>query len=211
LVVVILGSGTGWLVYGTGVLDIRSVSVEGSQTVPPEQVLAAAKVPLGTPLARLDTGGIRARVGALRPVAAVEVFRSWPHTVTVRIVERRPVAVVVQNSGYGLLDAEGVLYGSTSARPTGLPFVRLLDPGPGDRATRAVLAVVGVLTPELRHQLVEITAPTAEQVTLVLARGRSVFWGDAQDSSRKATVATALLARPGTRIDVSAADVVTVK
>jgi len=191
---------------------VRAVQVRGTVTVPADQVRERAAVPIGTPLARVDLAAVRARVAAIPVVESVTVDRSWPGTLTVRVRERAPVAVVpLTRGGFALVDADGVAFRSVAARPPGVPLVVVRSPGRDDRATAAALTVLRSLTPQLRAQLVSVQAPTAEQVTLVLAKGRSVFWGDAGDSDRKAVVATALLRRPGTRIDVSAPGVVTVR
>jgi cell division protein FtsQ len=213
---VVLGTVTvllvaGWLVLGTRVFDVRTVAVQGAVTVPPAAVREAAAVRLGSSLARVDVDRVRSRVSALGPVAKVQVYRTWPHTLTVQIGERQPVAVVRRRDGYAELDGGGLPFRTVARRPAGLPLVQVARPGPGDRATRSVLVVVAALTPELRAQLARIAAPTAEQVTLVLRDGRQIFWGDSDRSDRKATVATALLTRPGQRIDVSAPRVITVK
>ncbi len=44
----------------------------------------------------------------------------------------------------------------------------------------------------------------------MLTGGREIVWGDATENATKARVATSLLGRSGTVIDVSAPDVVTV-
>jgi cell division protein FtsQ len=201
----------GWLVLGTRVFDVRTVAVQGAVTVRQATVREAAAVRLGSPLGRVDVDGVRKRVADLGPVAKVQVYRTWPHTLTVQITERQPVAVVRRRGGYAELDAGGVPFRTVARRPAGLPLVEVARPGPKDRPTRSVLVVAAALSPELRAQLVRIAAPTAEQVTVVLTGGRQVFWGDSDRSDRKSTVATALLARPGKRIDVSAPRVVTVK
>jgi cell division protein FtsQ len=46
---------------------------------------------------------------------------------------------------------------------------------------------------------------------LELVNDREVIWGDAEQSDRKAQVATALLAQPVTTIDVSAPEVASTK
>lgn len=201
----------GWLVLGTRVFDVRTVTVEGAATVTSAAVRDAAAVRLGSSLARVDVDGVRTRVSALGPVAKVQVYRTWPHTLTVQVTEREAVAVVHRRDGYVELDAGGVAFRTVARRPAGLPLVVLARPGPKDRATRSALVVAAALTPGLRTRLVRITAPTAEQITVVLKNDRRVFWGDSDRSDRKATVATALLSRPGKRIDVSAPRVVTVK
>jgi cell division protein FtsQ len=201
----------GWLVLGTRVLDVRAVAIDGLVTLDAATVRTAAAVPLGSPLARVDVDAVARRVSALGPVADVRIYRTWPHTLRVRVTERRPAAVVPQGKRYLLVDSTGYVYRTLARRPAGLPVVRVDRPRPSDRATRSALAVAAALTPELRRVLVRISAPTAEQVTVHLRDGRTVFWGDAGDSADKATVATALLERPGKRVDVSAPRVVTVK
>jgi cell division protein FtsQ len=201
----------GWLVLGTRVFDVRAVAVHGVAILDPETVRKTAAVPLGAPLARVDVDRVSARVSALDPVADVRIYRTWPHTLEIQVIERRPAAVVRRGASFVVLDGAGYPYLRQARRPAGLPLLELARPSPSDRATRSALSVAAALTPELRRELVRIAAPTAEQVTLRLRKGRSVFWGDAGDSADKATVATALLGRPGKRIDVSAPDVVTVK
>jgi cell division protein FtsQ len=201
----------GWVVLGTGVLGVRSVRVEGARTLPAADVVAAAAIAPDTPLARLDTAAVTARVAALPAVASATVRRSWPHTVVVAVVERAAVAVVRRDRSFLLLDAAGVPFRRVPARPRGLLALDLRAPGPDDRATRAALAVARTLPPALRAKVATIAAPTPDQVELRLAGGRVVFWGDAADGDRKAVVATALLSRPGRRIDVSAPDLATVR
>jgi cell division protein FtsQ len=90
--------------------------------------------------------------------------------------------------------------------------VKLARPGPDDVTTRAALRVLAALTPTLRGQLVALVADAPARIRLDLTGGRTVVWGDAEDSDTKARVATGLLARPGTVIDVSSApDVVAVR
>ncbi|MCY7344460.1 MAG: FtsQ-type POTRA domain-containing protein, partial [Pseudonocardia sp.] len=94
LVVVLVGLGVGAraLVYDAGLADVEDVRVTGVLTVATPDVLAAAAVPVGTPLADVDTATIADRVARLPAVASVRVTRGWPHTVTVAVTERVPVA-----------------------------------------------------------------------------------------------------------------------
>jgi cell division protein FtsQ len=209
--VLLIGAGGVWTVYDTRVLDVRAVAVDGANVLTPDEVRAAAAVPIGSALARVDTAGVERRVRALKPVATVEVSRAWPHTLTISVHERVAVAVVARGSTFLLLDRSGLAYTVAEHRPSGLTLLDLRTPAPGDRATIAALSTIAALPPAIRHQLISISAPTGAQVTLVLAAGRTVFWGDADNSAAKAVVATALLARPGKRIDVSAPDVVTTR
>jgi cell division protein FtsQ len=199
-----------WVLFGTSVLGVRSVEVTGTQVTTPEAVLAAAAITVGTPMLRLDTGAIADRVRALPPVAEVDVRRSLPNTVVITVTERTPAALVPDAGGYGVLSADGVLFHRVSAPLAGVPVVRLDTPGPADPATLAVLRVVAALTPELRGVLAEILAPAPTRISLTLVDGRTVVWGDAESSDRKAAVATTLLGEAASEIDVSVPDIATV-
>jgi cell division protein FtsQ len=201
-----------WMVYGTSVLGVRDVRIEGTGVLSPLQVQQAAAVPMSKPLARIDLSGVRARVEGLAPVERAIVSRSWPGTVVVKVIERQPVAAVpVGNQEFQLIDAEGVAYRTVERAPAGLPLAKLAAPGQGDVNTRSALTVLASLTPQLRTQLVTISVAGPARISLVLRKNRTVIWGDDTASGRKAQVATALLRQKGDTIDVSAPDVVTIR
>jgi cell division protein FtsQ len=201
----------GWVVAGTPLLGVRSVEVVGATMVTPEQVRAAAGVPIGTPLVQVDLTEVAHRVDTLAPVRQAEVSRRWPSTLVVRVQERVPAATVAVSGGYLVLDASGVVFRHDVTRPPEVPLLRVANPGPDDAATRAALSVLPALTPQLRQRLRVLVAQAPTRISLELAEDRRIVWGDASDSAAKARVATSLLARPGHVIDVSAAEVVTVR
>lgn len=199
-----------WVVLASSWLAVDRVEVTGTGRLQPAQVVEAAAVAAGTPLARVDTGDVEDRVAALPPVAEVAVRRTWPGTLTVEVVERTPAAAVDGPGGVVLVDATGVLFGGEPALPAGLPRLEVADPGPEDPATRAALDVHAALPEELRGQVVQVQAPSPSGVVLVLADGRQVVWGRPGGTSTKAAAVLALLDRPGTVFDVSGEGVVVV-
>lgn len=209
--VVVAASVAVWVLLGSTWLGVATITVRGERTVSTEQVALAAAIPVGTPLARLDTAAAAARVSRLPAVASVQVQRSWPNTVVVTVTERTPVAVVARGKVYALVDAGGTLYRTVPTRPVGLPLIQVAEARPGDPTTTAALTVAEALTPQLRERLTAVVASSAQRVEVRLRDKRVVFWGPADDSPRKARIATALLGQFGTRIDVSAPDVVTVR
>jgi cell division protein FtsQ len=206
---VIVVAACAYVLYGTSLLGVRQIDVTGTVIAPPEAVLAAAAVAEGTPLLRLDTDGIAQRVGALPPVASVDVRRSWPHTLVIAVTERTAVAVVGEPTGFAVLDASGVVFHHVPSQPPGTVLVRVAAPGPDDQATVAALRVVSALTAALRAVVSEIVAPSPTGIVLLLTDGRTIQWGDAESSDIKAVVATALLDRAENTIDVSVPDIAT--
>ena len=76
----------------------------------------------------------------------------------------------------------------------------------GSAALRATLDVLDALPVQVRAQVREVRAASLEQVTLRLTRGRTVEWGSAERSERKAAVLAVLLTRKARVYDVSAPD-----
>jgi cell division protein FtsQ len=201
-----------WLVYGTAVLGVRNVKVVGAQLIDPVQVEQAADVPADEPLARVDLDAVRARVRAIPAVDRVTVKRGWPSTLVIEVVERTAVAAVPAGPGkMALIDASGTPYREVARKPDGLPLVRTANPGPADLNTRSALKVLGALSPELREQLIAISVAAPAQIHLELSKDRTVVWGDDTDNETKSQVATALLKKARSEIDVSAPLVVTIR
>jgi cell division protein FtsQ len=191
---------------GTGLLAVRTVEVTGSTIAGADQVRSTAAVVLGTPLARVDTRAVADRVKALPSVADVDVRRSWPSTLVIAVTERQPVAAVKVSAGFAVLDGSGVLFETVAAPPTGAVLLAVARPGPADAATLAGLTVISALTPQLRRVVRQVDVASLDGITLELIDGRVIVWGDAEQSTKKAQVATLLLGRAHQRLDVSAPD-----
>lgn len=199
-----------WVVGFSGALGVRRVTVTGVTVLSADQVRAAAAVPDGRPLARVDTDGVAQRVRGLAGVERVAVTRSWPGTLRITVTERRGVALVDRGDALWLVDPDGVVFQRLTSHPK-LPILRIPGVGPDSDLARAALTAVTALPPTLLAHVDEVRAPTPEQVTLYLAGRRTVRWGGAEDSAAKARVLSALLSRPGTYYDVSTPSVVTVR
>jgi cell division protein FtsQ len=213
LLLVGLGFGVRVLLYDAGLFDVEQVQVAGAVTVPEADVLAAAAVPTGVPLAAVDTAAIATRVAQLPPVESVHVGRSWPHTVTVTLTERVPVATVSTYQGPALVDRSGVVYRGVPG--PGLPRLTTA-PRSGDPATFAAVAVLAALPDALRAQVetagVTIASPGAPgQVTLRLAGDKEVRWGVPERAEEKVAALTALLTQPGQVYDVTSPDLPTIR
>jgi cell division protein FtsQ len=193
-----------WLVLLSPVLAVSDVQVAGTGRLAPEQVSAAAAIEPGTPLARIDVGGVAARVRAeLPPVADVRVRRVWPDTLRLQVTERVPAAGVAREDGVLLVDTAGVGFATEPALPPGVPSLELATPGPDDPATTAALAVLGELPEHLRGQLAVLRAGGPSDVSFDLVDGRRVVWGAPGDAATKTTALGTLLQMEGELYDVS--------
>lgn len=190
-----------WVVGFSQALAATTVTVTGTSVLTAADVTAAAQVPLGTPLIRLDTDAIAKRVKALKPVAAVSVSRSVPNKVTIAVTERKAVYAVSSSSGFDLVDATGVPYTSVGDVPQGLPVANISQDS--ERLRRDVATVVSAMPQVLRDRAVLVTAETPDSIVIELRGGAEVVWGSAEESAEKATVIAALLTVSASVYDVS--------
>ncbi|GAA0968799.1 cell division protein FtsQ/DivIB [Actinocorallia libanotica] len=214
LIASLLGAAV-WVVLGSKLLVVREVAVRGISLLERDKVLAAAQVPLGAPMARLDAEAIERRIRKSREVESVSVTRDWPTTLVIAVRERTPIATVEQNGLFHHVDRFGVTVLTTPARPAHLPLLVVAAPGAGDPSTREGLAVLRELPHRWKSRLVTIEALSAESVVLRLEGGLDVVWGAAGRAEEKHRLLKALLAtktgRAARTIDVSAPEVVTTR
>jgi len=74
------------VLYDSRLLDVQGVQVEGISTLPETDIVRAAAVPIGAPLASIDAAQVAERVAQVPAVATAVVTRLWPHTVTLTVV-----------------------------------------------------------------------------------------------------------------------------
>lgn len=213
-----LGVGVRVLLYDSGLADVEGVAVTGVVSVPVPEVLAAAAVTPGGPLAAVDTAEVETRVAQLPGVADVTVGRDWPHTVAVMIVERVPVATASTPQGPYLVDDTGLAF-LPASETAGLPRLTFDSVGPEDPRTRAALTVLAALPGDIRGQVLTIDVTTVATVTddmagtvvLGLTDDRQVRWGSPDRAADKASVLAALLTRSGRVYDVASPELPTVR
>ena len=208
-----------WLLLAGPVLAVRAVHVDGLVTLPADQVQEAAGIGSGTPLLRVDVGTAESRVARLPQVASVEVTRDWPDSVVITVVERVPVAVVGEAGRRSLVDADGVLFDMvTGETPDGVVPLDVATPGPEDRTTLAGVAAIAALPSAVRGQVAAAAASSPDDITLTLADGTVVRWGDGSEPEAKSAALVGLLQQigsgalePAGTIDVSTPDAVVLR
>ncbi len=214
----VLAAGSAYVFYGSPWLRVRQVQVAGARTLTPDAVRAAAAVPAGSPLASVDTSAVAGRLRERLPrIASVDVTRSWPHTVVVKVTERTAKAVVKNGGKFIEVDSEGVRFATDSSAPSGVPFVELPEDAAAsagspsnryfgtDRLLHAAVQVAADLPESVQKQTQVIQVRSWDGITLQLTGNRTAVWGSAELGRQKATALVALMkaAHGATRYDVS--------
>lgn len=208
IALILLGGATLWVLYGSSWLRADRVSVSGTRVLTETQVREAAAVPLGDPLISVDLDAVESRLLKELPrIDSVEVIRSWPHEIGLKVSERTPVLIVeaADNSGkYVEVDAKGVRFATVSRAPEGVPVLELTVSRSGssaaslrrfgeDRLVRAAVGVAGSIPAAIAHETLVVKVRSYDSISLELSGDRTVAWGSAEKGRAKARALAALL------------------
>ncbi len=150
-VAVVIAGGLAWAAAMSPLLDVDQVVVRGADSSSAEAIERAAGVRLGSALATLDLGRVRAAAESVPWVDSAAVTRSWPGSVLISVTERRALAAArVSGGGWVLVDADRQLARTDQAELAGLPRVlgAVAEARPGaplDDAARGALALAALL------------------------------------------------------------------
>ncbi|MFB7861915.1 MULTISPECIES: cell division protein FtsQ/DivIB [unclassified Streptomyces] len=197
----VLVAGGVWALYGSGWFRVEQVTTSGTRVLTPAEVERVAAVPVGAPLVSVDTDAIEARLRERLPrIADVDVVRSWPHGIGLKVTERRPVLLIEKGGKFDEVDSGAVRFATVPTPPAGVPRLVLdvaaspsLRRFDGERLLRAAVGVTGELPEKIAQDVRVVRIMSFDSITLELDEGRTVFWGSGEDGPVKARVLTALM------------------
>jgi cell division protein FtsQ len=223
-------AGVAWALVGSRFLVVRSIQVTGTHLVPRAEVLAAARIPDGLPLIRVNTVAVADRIERITQIESAQVSRAWPTGVRISVRERTPVLAVASGRGYQLIDKFGVAVEQAARPPVRMPRFMLPPGSPsagspaagspaggsqsagpqalaslrGSPAVYAAAAVLRELPATLASKVTEVAAPSASDVTLTLSAGITIVWGGTDRPAAKAKELAVLMRVRARSYDVSA-------
>ncbi|MFJ5259156.1 cell division protein FtsQ/DivIB [Streptomyces sp. NPDC088387] len=214
---VLLAGGTLWVLYGSQWTRVERVSVSGTRVLTPDQITGAADVPVGAPLISVDTDAIEDRLGRKLPrIDSVDVVRSWPHGISLKVTERTPVLLVEEGGKFVEVDDEGVRFATVSKPAKGVPLLELTVSRSGSsaaslrrfgetRLVREAVRVADAVPAAVERDTRVVKVRSYDDISLELTNDRTVAWGSAEKGHAKArTLAALMKAAPDARhFDVS--------
>jgi cell division protein FtsQ len=220
LVVVVLGAaivGLVVVVNFTGVFDVTGVQATGVDRPTQELMIAAADITEGTPLARVNTRQVAESVQREVPaVSSVTVQRRWPHSIVIKATPRTVAANVTVDGLVRWADQTGFVFGAVNQPRKAAPSIIVrprfgTDTSARQRAIAEALIVARALPAPVKAKLARIEFRSQDDIVIATTSGRTIRWGSADDSDRKAVVLAALLGRKAKVYDVRTPDLPTTK
>jgi cell division protein FtsQ len=186
--------------------EARHVDVTGRSHLSRAAVLDLAGVGRGTNVFWLHSGAVQERLEADRWIASATVSRSLPSTISIRIQERTPVAVVPDPSGgYNVVASDGTTLARANDPGTTYPALLVDRAKPG--ALSIAASVAAGMDPWLRGHVRAIDARSGTLVVR-LRSGIPAYYGDTTAAAAKDRALGAVLrwalagAKPVQSIDV---------
>lgn len=179
------------------VLALRTVTVNGTRMLTPEQVQTALAPLQGKPLPQVSNEDVKHLLQPLIQVRDVTIEAHPPSTLVVHVRERTPVALVKQGAEFQLVDVDGVQLGTTQDPDSvKLPVIDGNAGVIGKDLFKAITAVLAALPADVLAKMSDASAKSADAVELKLVDGQTVVWGNAGERELKAKVLEALLKAP---------------
>lgn len=206
--------------FTTPLLHIRHIQVSGAQPLPKSEadsVRTAANLPNGTNFLLASANQMQTRVRALPWVRSAVVHRRFPHTVTVDMTLREPVAQVQTTGGIWEVDRAGLPIRNVRPQMAGrLPMIVwqqpiVVKPGMafGDHALQSALALSQWAQKETLIRLAKIEVDQSDNICLNMKDGIPIKFGpDMELESKQKLVANLYrrepdIARRIQQIDIS--------
>lgn len=206
LIVVALVGAFLWL-RSSDVLAVQRVTVPATTRVSEAELRAAVKPALGVSLLRVPVGAIEKALRQVPYVRTAHVYRAFPDTLEVRILEYQPQARVQMRDGSRWLVADdGRVLEKDAGDGSSLPLFVTdggAEPLPGEdlaspelvAALPMAVSISGSATWTATHPVDRIVVTSEGEVTMRLSGGAEVRMGKPTDLKQKLMVASEILDR----------------
>ncbi|MFE4534036.1 cell division protein FtsQ/DivIB [Streptomyces scopuliridis] len=190
-----------WALYGSSWLRVEKVNASGTDVLTRAEVETAAAVPVGAPLISVDTDRIEARLRRKLPrIDSVEVVRSWPNGIGLKVIERKPALLLEKGAKFIEVDAGGVRFATVEKAPKSVPLLELTVARSAgtqrfgtERLMREAVRVRAEVPEKVARDIRVVRVRSYDSISLELTGGRTVMWGSGEDGTAKARALTALM------------------
>jgi len=152
-------------------LEVRRVEVTGTRFLAPHEVLESSGIALGHHLLD-DRGPLQRALLAHPAIASAEIIRKPPHTLRVRIDEKRPIAFIEDGTLRAVDGTGAILPFDPALVPMDLPIIRgsLADTVRAPALLRAIAETerLTALDPALMREISEIRLSNGSDRVIVL-------------------------------------------
>ena len=161
---------------------LNEIRLDGAKYLTEEDILRIGNIYMGEPLFQLETDVVQSRLSKDLRVEEVSVRRRLPHTLEIKLKERRPLATIICDYGYLDLDRNGMVLDSYKTIKTmKIPMITgasardmYIGDTIDDELVKKVLDFLQRLNEETLNQLSEIAIVEQDYIVMYTATERAV-------------------------------------
>ena len=171
----------GFFVY-VPFFTLSEIKLVGAKYLTQEDIMKIGDIYPGEPLFQLETDVVQSRLSKDLRIEEVSVRRHLPHTLEVKIKERRPLATIVCDYGYLDLDRNGTIIDSyKSLKTMQIPMITgasvrdlYIGDAVDDEIVKKILDFLQRLNEDTLNHLSEIAIVEADYIVMYSATERPV-------------------------------------
>jgi cell division protein FtsQ len=185
----------------SSLVAVKSVHIEGTGDRPIEKRIDSALAQAGRGMTTLhvDHAALSKAVAPFPQVESVSADPKFPSSLTIKVVERRPAALIGEGSSAVAVAGDGTVLRGSPASHLHLPLLPLSAPPKGPQLGGPVLAqaeVLGAAPRPLRSEIDHSFNSQNGGVGVTLTGGVQLLFGDAANAVEKWRAAVAVLTDP---------------
>ncbi len=174
------------LLLGTGLylamtlpeFHVGSAKISGNQRISADEINSVLQTK-GQSIFTLTSGDLETRLRLNYPeLESARVSIGLPNLVTVTVVERQPVILWQQGSGYTWIDASGVAFRPRGSTPLLIPVMALAAPPASSTAAHDPLSPVAYISPDLVKSIQTLAPAVPAGVTMEYDPKLGLGWQD---------------------------------
>jgi cell division septal protein FtsQ len=164
LIVSVMAAIVGAALYNSAVIRVTKVNVVGNADMSDDNIIQALAVSDEPSMFAVKVADLRQRLLALPLIADARIWKKWPNTLEVQVIERFGVATVSSPTGWLIVDQQGIVLDRRAQRPL-LP-VLLID---GNEIDESTVTAGPVPNPALAPALLALSSAPSKLTVLVNA------------------------------------------
>lgn len=191
-----------WL-YRSDLFRVKKIEVTGNNRLSDSQIEKISAIEPGSNLVRLPLKEIEGRLLKDSWIKDVEISRSFPNTLKIKVAERKAIAVIPVDDGNAVVDEEGlVLEKISNIDKVNLLLIRDLDVRKvkvGQKIKSKSFSNASLclshLDEKLRKSLNIISAPSVDKLALYTNEGAEIIYGKAENFEKKNYIINKILSK----------------
>jgi cell division protein FtsQ len=190
-----------WLVFFTSTFTIKAVEITGSRIRSVQYVREESGIDAYRNIVTLPAAKISGRLEQDPWIKEARVGRRLPHTVTITVTERKPVALVDCNGAFFLVDGSG--WTISPAGPTDFPQLPRVNGGSmstpkvaarvADRRVVECIGIMSQMSESMRGNIVLANPFDGRGHVFVTRMGFQIVYGSSAEARRKNEILEAII------------------